>query len=152
MPNSQKLRRWQDCPMTCDCTIKDTSGKDNHIADTLSRMQKYPGISTTKDDLIPYSVHSITIKPLQEIPSNHINLSDPSTTSSPTSNQPYTEMPPCRAINFTHVACAFNKCRGRAETTGHYNSCPYLAEDDMELKTKNNCEVIKKADKKVSSD
>ena len=73
-------------------------------------MQKYPGVSTTEDDRIPHSIDSATIRPLQEITSNHINLSDYSTTFSPTSNHPYHNIPSCRAINFTHVDCNFNKC------------------------------------------
>ena len=61
-------------------------------------------------------------------------------------------MPPCGAINFTHVACNFNKCRGRAETAGHYHSCPYLDETGMGLITIDHYEIIKKKDKKLSTD
>ena len=61
-------------------------------------------------------------------------------------------MPSCGAINFTHVDCDFNKCRGRAETAVHHHSCSYLDVEDMELNTKYHYEVIKKDDKEVSSD
>ena len=105
--NSKKVKRWQDYLMTFDGTIEYTAGKDNHIADALSRMHKYPSISATEDDLIPQSIDSTTIKPLQEITSNHINLSDHSTTSSPTLNYPYHILQSCGAINFTHVDCDF---------------------------------------------
>ena len=118
--------------------------KDNHIAGAQSRMHKYPAVFTTEDELIPYSVNSTTIRPLQEITSNHINLSDSSTTSSPTSNYASYNMPSCGAINFNHVDCDFNKCRGRAEIAGHYHSCPNLDEEDMEVTSKNAYELIKK--------
>ena len=151
-PDSQKLRRWHDFLMTFAYTIEHTGGKDNHIADALSRMHRYPGVSTTEDDLIPHGVDSTTIRPLPEINSNHIYLSDHSTTSSATSNHLHNNMPSRRAINFTHVNCDFNKCRGRAENTGHQHSCPCLDEEDMELYSEDDYEVIKKEDKEVSSD
>ena len=138
--------------MTFNCTIEHNARKDNHIADALSRMHEYLVVSTTEDDLIPYSVDSTTIRPLQEIISNHINFSDHLTTSSPTLDHPYHNMPPRGAINFTHVDCNFNKCRGRAETAGHHHSYSYLDEEDMELNTEDDYEVIKKEDKDVSSD
>ena len=138
--------------MSFDCTIQHTSRKDNHITDALSRMHKYLGVSTTEDDLIPYSVDSTIIRLLQEITSNYINLSDHSTTSSPTSDHPYHNMPPRGAINFTHVDYDFNKCSSRAETVEHYRSCPYLDEEAMELTSEDDYEVIKKKDKEVSSD
>ena len=59
-------------------------------------------------------------------------------------------MLPCRAINFTQVDCDFNQYRGRPETTGHYHSCPYLDEEDIELTSKDDYKVIKKEDKEVS--
>ena len=132
--------------------MKHTAGKHNHIVDTLSRMPKCPGISTTKDDLILHSVDSTTITPLQEINSNHINLSDHSTTSSSTLAHLCHNMPPCRAMNFTHVDCDFNKCRSRAKIAGHHHSGPYLDEEDMEVTSKDDYEVINKEDKQVSSD
>ena len=60
----QKLRRWQDFLMTFNCTIEHTTGKDNYIADTLSRMHKYPSVSTTEDHLLPHSVDTTTTRPL----------------------------------------------------------------------------------------
>ena len=144
--DSQKLRRWQDFLMTFNYTIEHIAGKDNHIADTLSRMHKYLGISATEDDLIPHSVDSTTGKPLQEITTNHINLSDHSTTSSPTPNHSYHNMPSRGAINFNDVNCDFHKCRGRAETARHHHSCPYPDEEHMELTSKDDYKVIKKED------
>ena len=61
-------------------------------------------------------------------------------------------MPFCRVINFTHVDCDFNKYRGKAETVGHHHSCLYLDEEDMELNSEDDFEVIKKEEKKVTSD
>ena len=79
--------------MTFDSSIKHTAEKDNYIADALSRMNKYPHVSTTEDDFIPHSVDSTTAKPLQEIPSNYINLSDHCIISCPTSNHLYHSTP-----------------------------------------------------------
>ena len=138
--------------MTFGCTIEHTAGKDNHFADALSRMHKYPGVSTTEDDHIPHRLDSTTIRPLQEINSNHINFSDHSATSTPTYNHPYHNMPYCGAINFTHVDGDFNKCRGRAENCGHYHSCPYLEEEDMEHHSEDDYKLINQEDKEVSSD
>ena len=138
--------------MTFDCTIEHTAGKENDIADSLSRMHKDPGISTTKDDLIPYSVDCTTIRPLQDITSYHINLSDHSATPSPTSNHPSHNMSSHRAINFNHVDCNFNNCSGRAETAGHNHSCLYLDEEDMELTSEDDDKGIKKKDTEVSAD
>ena len=56
------------------------------------------------------------------------------------------------AINFTYVDHHLSKYRGLAETTGHYHSCPYLGEEDIEVTSQDNYEVIKKEDKAVSSD
>ena len=132
--------------------MEHTAGNDNHIADSLSSMDKYPGVSTTEDNLIPCSVDSTTIRPWQEITSNHIKLSDHSTTSYPTSNHPYYNMLSREAINCHHVDCDFNKCSGRAETTGHCHSCSYLDEEDMQLTSEDDYEIIKKEDKELSSD
>jgi hypothetical protein len=151
-PDSQKLRRWQDFLMTFDCHIEHTAGKDNHIADALSRMHKYPGITTTEDDFIPHRIDSTVIRPLQEITSNHIYLSEHSSTSTPSSYHSENNMPSRGAINFHHVDCDFNKCRGRSETVGHHHSCPYLDEEDMELTSEDDYEVIKKEDKQESSE
>ena len=115
-------------------------------------MHKYPGISTTKDDLISYSADSTTIKPLLEITGNHINLSDYYTTSSPTPDHPYLTIPSCRAINFMHVCCDLNKCRGTAESARHNHSYPYLYEADMELTSEDDYNSIKKEDNEMSSD
>ena len=152
IPDSQKLRRWQDFLMSFDCIIEHTAGKDNHIADTLSRMHKYSGIFITEDNFIPYSVDSTSIRPLQEINSNYINLSDHSTTSPSTSNHQCHNIPPHAAINFTHVECDFHKCRGTAETARHNHSCLYRDEEDMQLTSEDDYEVIKTEDKEVSSD
>ena len=129
----QKLWRCQDLFMSFNCTMEHTVTKDNHITDALLGMHKYPGVSTTADNFIPHIVVSTTISPLQEITSNHINLSDHSGTCSPPSNHQYNNIAPSRAINFTHVDCNFKKCKGRAETVVHHHSCTYLVEENMEL-------------------
>ena len=83
--------------------------------------------------LISHTVDSTTIRPLQDITSNHINLLDHSTTSSPTSNHHYANMPSRGDIHFTHVDCNFDKCRGRAEPSSHHYSYLYPDEEDVEL-------------------
>ena len=60
-------------------------------------------------------------------------------------------MQPHGAINFTQVNWDFNKNRGRAESGGHYYTFPYLDAEDMELNSEDDCEVIKKKDKEMSS-
>ena len=130
--------------MTFDWDIVQTAEKDHHIVDAFYRMHKYSLISTSEDDLIPHSVVSTTIKPLQEITSNHINLSGYSITSSPTSNWPFSKMPPHGAINFPYVDSNLNKCSGRAITARHHHSCPYLDKEDMELISEDNDQVNKK--------
>ena len=102
--------------MIFNCAIEHNARKDNHNADVRSRMYKYPGISTTKDDLIPHSVDYTTIKPWQEIVGSYINLADYSTSSSPTLEQPYQNVLSCRDMNFMHIDCDFNKCRSRDKT------------------------------------
>ena len=59
-------------------------------------------------------------------------------------------MPSCGAINYTYVNLIFNTCKGRAKTTGHHYSCPYLDKEDMELNNEDNYKVIKKEDTEVS--
>ena len=61
-------------------------------------------------------------------------------------------MPSRRAINFNHVACDFNKYRGRAKTAGHHHSCLCLDEEDVEITSEDDYKVIKKENKEVSSD
>ena len=56
--------------MTLDYAIEHTAGKVNYIVDALSRMHKYPGVPTTKDDHITDRVDSTAIRPFQEITSN----------------------------------------------------------------------------------
>ena len=138
--------------MSWDCIIEQTARKDKHIADALSRMEKYPGVSTTKDDLIPHIIAFINIRPLQEITSNHINLSDQSATSSHISKYPFYNMPGCRDINFTNVNCEVNKCKSRAEIAEHHDGCRYLNEEDMQLNSADNHKIIQMENKWMSLD
>ena len=88
---------------------------------------------------------------VQDITSNHINFSGHCTTCSPTSDHLYQQMLSHGPVNFTHVDYDYNKCRGRAETAEEYQSCEYLNEEDVELTSKDNYEVIKKENKEVST-
>ena len=138
--------------MMCDCTIEHTARKDNDITDAGSRIHKYASVSTIEDDLILHSVDSTTIRTSQEITSNHIKLSDHSITFSLMSKHPYYNMPPCGAVNFTDIDCELNTYRDRAETAAHNHSCTYLDQEDVELTSEDDSEVIEKKYKAVSSD
>ena len=61
-------------------------------------------------------------------------------------------MLPRWVVNFTHVYCEFHKCRSRAETTRHHQSCLYPDEEDIEITSADEYEGIWKKDKEVSSD
>ena len=132
--------------------MKQTAGQDNHTTDAFSSMQKSADVSTSEYNLISHSINSTTIRPLQEITSNYINLSDYSITSSPTSDHPCHKMPSCGAINFTYVNCLCNKCRDRANNGKHHYSCLYVDKEDIKFSRENDYEVINKESKEVSSD
>ena len=137
--------------MNFDCTIKHTAGRDNNIVDVPFRVHKYLVIYTTKDNFIPYIVDSTTIGVLHEITRKCIWASDRSARSFPTSNQCCYNVPACRGIKFTHVACNLYKYRGRAESTGPFHSCPYLIEENMELTSEADYELIRKEVKELSA-
>ena len=42
-------------------------------------------------------------------------------------------MPSRACINFAHVECDYNKCRGRAYRLGHHTSCPYAEDEELVL-------------------
>ena len=138
--------------MTFNCSIAHIVGKGNQITDACSRILKYLGVSTTEDNGIPHGVDLATIRPLQEITSNYINFSNHSTTSAVTSDHLWSNVPPRKDINFTHVDYNFDKCRNRAKAAGHYHNCPHLDKEDMKLTQEDDCKVIKQKNKKVSLD
>ena len=137
--------------MTFDCTIEHTARKENYIANAPSRINKYLSVSTTRDNFIRYCVDSATIKPLREIRNNHISISNHATTSAPTSDHLCNNIPPSLAINFTHVDCDFNTCRGIADTDGHHHSYSHLDEEEMKLTSEDDYDIITKQGKVVSS-
>ena len=80
--------------------MKHDGGKDKHIVDIHSRIHKYSGVSTFKNDFISAIIDSITIRMIHEIMGNHLDLSQHSNIFSPALDHPYLNMLPCVAINF----------------------------------------------------
>jgi len=100
--------------------IEHTAGKENLLADALSRKHKYFLDRAEDQDFIPQS-----IDPTED---NH-NLQDPSINSTNLSISPILEeitMVSHGCINFKHTDCDYNKCAGLDESLGHHPSCPYI--------------------------
>ena len=107
-----------------DLVIKHTAGKENLLADALSRKHKYYLDPTEEQDFIPHSSD-----PTQD----NSNLQDTSITTNNLSISPIPEeitMVSRGCINFKHTDCDYNKCAGRDESLGHHPSCPYLNDEN----------------------
>src|SRR5438445_6686746 len=117
--------RWQSFIMEFDCTIQHTSGKENLLADALSRRYINPEVPTSEEDFIPQDIDP----PLQRskntnnMQSNHLHLTIP--------ENHLANMPSHAAINFHHVDCDDNKCHGREISLGLHQSCPLIDEEDV---------------------
>jgi len=117
---SQKLARWQAYMREFDLVIEHTAGKENLLADALSRKHKYSLDPTEEQDFIPQSIDSTE---------DNGNLQDTSITTNNLSISPILEeitMVSRGCINFKHTDCDYNKCAGGDESLRHYPSCPYL--------------------------
>jgi len=104
--------------------IKHTAGKENLLADALSRKHKYSLNPTKEQDFIPQS-----IDPTED----NSNLRDTSITTNNLSISPMPEdimMVSRGCINLKHTDCDYNKCAGRDESLGHNLSCPYLDDEN----------------------
>jgi len=107
-----------------DCVIEHTAGKENLLADALSRKHKYSLDPAEEQDFIPQS-----IDPTED----NSNLLDTSITTNNLSISPIPEeitMVSRGCINFKHTDCDYNKCAGRDECLGHHLSCPYLDDEN----------------------
>jgi len=104
--------------------IEHTAGKENLLADALSRKHKYSLDPTVEQDFIPHS-----IDPTED----NSNLPDISITTNNLSISPMPEeitMVSRGCINFQHTDCDYNNCAGRDERLGHHPSCPYLDDEN----------------------
>jgi len=107
-----------------DLVIEHTAGKENLLADALSRKHKYSLDPTEEQDFIPQS-----IDPTED----NSNLPDTSITTNNLSISPIPQeitMVSRGCSNFKHTDCDYNKCAGRDESLGHHLSCPYLDDEN----------------------
>jgi len=103
-----------------DLVIEHTAGKENLLADALSRKYKYSLEPTEEQDFIPQSINPIednTEPQDTSITSNNLSIS-------PVPKQITMVSRAC--INFKQTECDYKKCAGRDESLGHHPSCPYL--------------------------
>jgi len=117
---SRKLARWQAYMREFDLVIEHTAGKENLLADALSRKHKYSLDPIEEQYFIPQSIDPIE---------DNSNLQDISITTNNLSISPIlqeTIMVSRGSINFKHTHCDYNKCAGRDGSLGHHRSCPYL--------------------------
>jgi len=104
--------------------IEHTAGKENLLADALSRKHKYSLDTTEEQDFIPQS-----IDPTED----NSNLQDISITTNNLSIAPIPEeitMVSRGCINFKHTDCDYNECAARDKSLGHHSSCPYLDDEN----------------------
>jgi len=107
-----------------DLVIEYTAGKENLVADALSRKHKDSLDSNEEQEFI-----------LQSIDPTEDNI-EPQYTSISTNNLSISPVPEeittvSRGyINFKHTNCDYNKCTGRDESLGHHPSCLYLYDEN----------------------
>jgi len=107
-----------------DLVIEHTAGKENLLADALSRKHKSSLDPTEEQEFIPQS-----IDPTED----NNNLQDTSITTNNLSIFPIPEeitMVSCGCINFKHTDCDYNNWAGRDESLSHHPSCPYRDDDN----------------------
>jgi len=107
-----------------DLVIEHTAGKENLLADALSRKHKYSFNPTEEQDFIPQSIN-----PTED----NSTLQDTFITTNNLSISPIPQeitMVSRGCINFKHTDCDYNKCAGRGESLGHNPSCPYLEDEN----------------------
>jgi len=121
---SQKLARWQAYMRAFYLVIEHSAGKENLLADALSRQHKYSLDPTDEQDFILQS-----IDPTED----NSSLQDTSITTNNLSISPIPgeiTMVSCGCIKFKHTDCDYNKCAGRDESLGHHPSCPYFQDEN----------------------
>jgi len=117
---SQKLAQWQTYMWEFNLFIEHTAGKENLLADALSRKHKYYLDPSEEHNFIPQGIDSIE---------DNSNLQDTSITTNKLSISPIPEeitMVSRGCINFKDTDCDYTKCVGRDESLGHHPSCTYL--------------------------
>jgi len=121
---SQKLAYWQAYIREFDLVIEHIAGKENLLADALSRKYKYSLDPTEEQDFIPQS-----IDPTKD----NSNVQDTSITINNLSISPIPQeitMVSRGCIKFKHMDCNYNKCAGRDESLGHHHCSPYLDDEN----------------------
>jgi len=104
--------------------IGHTAGKENLLADALSRKHKYSLDPIEEQEFIPQS-----FDPTED----NTEPQDTSITTNNLSISPISEeftMVSRSCINFKHTDYDYNKCAGRDESLGHHPSCPYLDDEN----------------------
>ena len=107
-----------------DLVIEHTAGKENLLADALSRRHKYSLNPIEKQDFIRQSIDHTedNTKPHDtSIPTNNLSIS--------LIREDIT-MVSRGCINFKHTDCDYNKCTGRDESISHYYTCLYLDDEN----------------------
>jgi len=107
-----------------DLVIEQTAGKENLLADALSRKHKYSLDPTEEQDFIPQS-----IDPTED----NSNLQDTSITTNNLSISTVPEeitMVSRGCINHKQTDCDYNKCPGGDESLSHHPSYPYLDDEN----------------------
>jgi len=127
--DSQRRSRIADYMQRFNAKIEFTAGKENLIADALSRVHKYPGRPTLEKDFIPQYIDPIPVY----YTSNKLLFSDTynSIPTTPTTSTA-TTMVSRGASNFRHVDCDYNKCHGREISLGHHSSCLLMDKNDQQ--------------------
>jgi len=121
---SQKLARWQAYMREFDLVIEHTAGKENLLADALSRKHKYSLDPTEEQDFISQSIDPTD---------DNSNLQDTSITTNNLSMSLIPEemtMFSRNCINFKHMDCDYNNCVGSDESLGHHPSYPYRDDEN----------------------
>jgi len=104
--------------------IEHTAGKENLLADALSRKHKYSLDCIEEQDFISWSI---------DYTEDNTKPQDTSITINNLSISPIQEeitMVSQGCLNFKDTNCDYNKCAGRKESLGRNPSCPYLDDEN----------------------
>jgi len=121
---SQKMAQWQAYMREFDLVIEHMAGRENLLANALSRKHRYSLNTIEEQDFSPPSI---------DPPEDNSNLPDTFISTNNLSISTILEeikMVSRGCINFKHTDCDYNKCTGRDETLGHHPSCAYLDDEN----------------------
>jgi len=107
-----------------DLVIEHTAGKENLLADALSRKQKYSLDPIDEQDFIPQSIDPTEDNTERQ----HTSFTTNKLSISPVPEE--SKMVSRGCINFKHTDCDYNKCAGRDESLGPHPSCPNLDDEN----------------------